>query len=85
MVYTPVLFVFSAIFIRCGGLKTRKIGHWFAKQVEGTFFNTILATIDALFIVMTFASMINIQNEEKAGGHDFSYYLSIVCFAIFTL
>ena len=60
MVYTPVIFMLSAIFTRCGGRKTKKLGQWFAKQVEGTFFNTILTTIDAFFIVVTFSSVINI-------------------------
>ena len=59
-IYTPLFFLLSIILRKCGTPGTKKVADWLSKQVSGTFFNSTLATLDALFLVMIFSSMINI-------------------------
>ena len=80
-IYTPIFYLMSVILKRCGSPRALRMSQWFSRQTQGIFFNTILATLDGFFIVMIFSSMMNIQNEDKAGGYDLSYFLSILCFA----
>ena len=61
-IYKPLFFVMSVILNRWGSPGAKKVAHWLSKQVKGTFFNSTLATLDALFLVMMVSSMINIQN-----------------------
>ena len=80
-IYTPLFFVVSIILRKCGRPTATRVAHWFSRQVRGTLFNSTLATIDGLFLVIVLSSVINIENEEKAGGYDLSYGFSIICFA----
>ena len=79
-IYKPLFYVMSVILNRTGSPGAKKVARWLSKQISGTIFNSTLATLDALFLVMIFSSMVNIQNEEKAGGYDVSYVLSIYVF-----
>ena len=58
----------SIILRKCGNPRVKKVAQWFSRQIKGTFFNTILVTLDAFYVVMIFTSMMNIQNQDKAGG-----------------
>ena len=79
-IYTPLFYMMSVILPRCGSRKATRLGHWFYRQIEDTFFNQIVVIIDGFFLPMVFSSTINIKNQEEAGGHDLSFYLSIFFF-----